>query len=379
MRVSTAQWAPDVGASKAVALEVLLHGPIARSDIARKLKLSAGSLTRLTTPLIDAGLIVEGDERSQGRAGRPSRPLDVVAGSRHFLGFKVTATTVLGVMTDLRANIESVQAIDLATTSVDEVVDAITRLAHDLGSAVPSVTAIGVGIGGLVSPDGLVRNAPFLGWSEVPLEVLIEQRTSIPTVVANDLIAFTEYENWFGAGRDLERFAVITIGAGIGYGLVVHDAIVTDDDYGIGLVGHWPMDPFGPVCSAGHRGCARSVLTNSAITDAVSAAIGRPVDFETALDLASENEPAARRVVDEAGRGLGRLIAAIANLTMPEVVVLGGEGVRLADVAADSISQGINEHRDARAKPPLLHRTSGDDTEWCRGAAVLAIQKYVLS
>lgn len=373
-----AEWTPDVGASRAVALEVLLHGPIPRSDIARKLKLSAGSLTRLTAPLIDAGLLVEGDERSQGRAGRPARPLDVVADSRHFMGFKVTGTTVLGAVADLRASILRTASIDLSGNDVDEVVDCITRLARDLGSTVPAVSAMGIGIGGLVGSDGLVRSAPFLGWADIPLRDLVERATDIPTVVSNDLIAFTEYENWFGAGRGLERFAVITLGAGIGYGLVVHNEIVTNDDYGIGLVGHWPMDPFGPVCPEGHRGCARSVLTSSAITDAVSAAIGRPVDYASALELAQRGEPAARRIVDEAGLGLGRLLAAIANLTMPEIVVIGGEGVLLASVAAETIRRGMNEHRDARARPLLLHLTSGDDIEWCRGAAVLAIQNYVL-
>lgn len=378
MRVSTAEWAPDIGASRAVALEVLLHGPIARSDIARKLKLSPGSLTRLSAPLIDAGLLVEGDERNQGRAGRPSRPLDVVSASRHFLGFKVTGATVRGVVTDLRATIVDEATVNLTRTSVDEVVDAISSLSSRLGSAVDSVSAMGIGVGGLVEKNGVVQSAPFLEWENVPLKALVELRTGIPTVVANDLIAFTEYENWFGAGREIERFAVITLGVGIGYGLVVHDEIVADGDYGIGLVGHWPIDPFGPVCPAGHRGCARSVLTNSAITDAVSSAIGRAVTYEAALDLASQGEPAAMRIVDEAGRGLGRLIAAISNLTMPEVVVLGGEGVRLADVASKSIAEGIAENRDPRAHSPRLHTTSGDDSEWCRGAAVLAIQNYVL-
>lgn len=378
MRVSTAGWAPDVGASRAVALEVLLHGPIPRSVIARKLNLSAGSLTRLTAPLIDAGLLVEGDERTYGKAGRPSRPLEIVSSSRHFLGFKVTGSTVLGTVTDLRATILRSAARELTSTSVDEVVRVICELAKDLGSSVPEVSAMGVGIGGLVDDSGVVRSAPFLEWNDVPLGSLVQEATKIPTVVANDLVAFTEYENWFGAGRELERFAVITLGAGIGYGLVVHDEIVTDDDYGLGLVGHWPMDPHGQLCPAGHRGCARTVLASSAIAGSVSAALGREVDYETALDLAAANEPAARRVADEAGHGLGLLIAAIANLTMPELVVIGGEGVRLASVAGPAIRAGIAEHRDPRTTTPTLHSTSGDDLEWCRGAAVLAIQDYVV-
>ncbi|UYN83105.1 MAG: ROK family transcriptional regulator [Microcella sp.] len=378
MRISTVEWAPDVGATRAVALEVLLHGPIARSEIAKKLQLSAGSLTRLAAPLIEAGVLIEGDEQSRGRAGRPSRPLDIVPESRHFLGFKVTSNSVLGVVTDLRATILGTRTANLRSTAVEHVVDIIEALSRELGGLVPSVNAMGIGVGALIGSDGVVRSAPFLEWTDVPLQQLVRERTSIPTVVANDLVAFTEYENWFGAGRELERFAVITLGAGIGYGLVVHDEIVMDDDYGIGLVGHWPMDPYGPLCPAGHRGCARTVLTSMAIAGSVSAALGRTVSYDEALDLAQAGEPAAARVIDEAARGLGRLIAAIANLTMPEMVVIGGEGVRLTSIAELSIRAGMSENRDPRTRELPLNFTSGDDSEWCRGAAVLAIQDYVL-
>jgi predicted NBD/HSP70 family sugar kinase len=110
----------------------------------------------------------------------------------------------------------------------------------------------------------------------------------------------------------------------------------------------------------------------------VSAALDRPVSYDEALDLAAAGEPAARRVVDDAGRGLGRMIAAIANLTAPERVVLGGEGVRLVDVAGDAIREGIAADRDPRAREIDIVTTPGDNSEWCRGAAVIAIQRYVL-
>ena len=110
----------------------------------------------------------------------------------------------------------------------------------------------------------------------------------------------------------------------------------------------------------------------------MSQAIGRPVSYPEALDLAASGEPAARRVVDDAGRGLGRLLAAIANLTMPETVVLGGEGVRLAEVAAAAIDTGLRADRDPRTRPIPLTIRSGENIEWCRGAAVVAIQTFVL-
>ncbi|MCU1556889.1 MAG: MarR family transcriptional regulator, partial [Microbacteriaceae bacterium] len=350
MRISTPPWTPDTGASRAVALEVLINGPISRSDIARRLDLSPGSLTRLSTPLIDSGLLVEVEERTDGRAGRPSRPLDIVPDSQHFIGMKLTGNEVLGVATDLRANVLASASATLSSRGPESVARVIAGLANDLGRHVPSVTALGVGIGGLVDEHSVVLNAPFLEWADVPLGSLLESLSGIPTVVENDVVAFTESEHWFGAGRGFDRFAVLTLGAGIGYGLVAHNEIVVDGDSGLGLVGHWPLDPFGPLCPAGHRGCARSVLTQSAISLAVSSALSRPVSYDEALDLAEEGEPAARRVVDDAGRGLGRIIAAVANLTAPERIILGGEGVRLVDAATDAIKEGIRNDRDPRAK-----------------------------
>ena len=105
MRIPTQPWAPSNGASRAVALEVLLNGPLSRSDIARKLELSPGSLTRLSTPLLESGLLIEVEEVMDGRAGRPSKPLDIVPASQHFIGIKLTGTDVVAVLTDLRANV----------------------------------------------------------------------------------------------------------------------------------------------------------------------------------------------------------------------------------------------------------------------------------
>lgn len=378
MLISTPPWTPDTGASRLVALEVLINGPISRSDIARRLALSPGSLTRLSTPLIESGLLVEVEERADGRAGRPTRPLDIVPNSQHFLGMKLTGDAVLAVVTDLRANILHSQSAPLDSRQPAHVASVIARLGEQLRELVPSVTAMGIGIGGLVADHSIVLSAPFLGWKDVDLGRMIERLSGLPVVIDNDVVAFTESEHWFGAGRGANRFAVITLGIGIGYGLVIHDEIVVDADSGLGLVGHWPLDPFGPLCPAGHRGCARSTLTLSAVSQAVSSALGRNVDYDEALTLASLGDPVARRVVDDAGRGLGRLLAAVANLTSPERIILGGEGVRLMEVAALAVQEGIGIDRDPRAKPLNIVTTPGDDSEWCRGAAVIAIQRYVL-
>ena len=368
-------WAPNNGASRAVALEVLIHGPISRSEIARRLELSQGSLTRLTTPLIESGLLVEVDG---GKSDRRTRPLDVVPRSKHFIGLKLTGTEVIGCLIDLRSKVCDFARTPLRGNDPERVVDIMAALIRRLALRVPSVTAVGVGLGGLVRDCALVVRAPFLDWEDVPLGVMLAERTGLPTVIENDVLAFTESEHWFGAGRGLERFAVLTLGAGIGYGAVINGKIVTSPDSGIGLVGHWPVDPNGPVCKDGHRGCAAAVLSTEGVERSVSLALGRPISYEQCLNLAQAADPAARRIIDDAGRGLGRLIAAIANLTVPERIILGGEGVRLADIASEAMREGIARDRDPLACPLDMRINRADEREWCRGGGVIAIQTYVL-
>jgi len=376
MTLQDEPWVDAETGANAVAIQVLRHGPISRSDIARRLRLSPGSITRLSTPLVEQGLIVETTVPNEGRAGRPSRPLDVVPESRHFVGIKLTGDRAEGVLTDLRTTPRGAHAVDLTSTGVDDVVDALVALVEHLGDDTRPAVGVGVAVGGRVQ-DGVVTSAPFLGWTDVPLARLLEDRLGCEVTLENDLIALTAEEHWFGAGRDLDRFAVVTVGAGVGYGLVAHGEIVANQDSGLGLVGHWPIEPFGPMCPEGHRGCARAVLTTAAIESNVGAAVGSAVDYDEAIRMAEDGHPAARRVVDDAVRGLGRLLAAIANLTVPERIILGGEGVRMVDVARPALDEGIAEARDPRASALDIVTIAADNEDWCRGAAAVAIQRYV--
>ncbi|WP_454299234.1 ROK family protein [Salana multivorans] len=154
-------------------------------------------------------------------------------------------------------------------------------------------------------------------------------------------------------------------------------SFVADDDVGLGLVGHLPLDPFGPVCYAGHRGCANAMLTAGSIASAVSLAKGRPVDYDEALDLALAGDAAARRVAADAGHALGRFVALVANIALPRLVVVGGEGARLATVAEAQVREALDAHRKPGARPIEVVVQSGSLGEWARGAAVVAIQDHV--
>ena len=303
-------WQPQDELAQSVALEVLLHGPLGRSELARRLSLAPATLTRISTDLIAS--VVEG-------------------------------------IASLASQAEKTFRID----------------------------AIGVGIGGVVTDQGIIRSAPFLEWEDVDLVGLLRDHIEIPVFVANDLTAYTQAQHWFDLGAQHRNFAVLTLGVGTGYGCVANGRPLENQDSGIGLVGHWPLDPLGPLCSQGHRGCAESMLTTPAITRSISEALGRELSWSEVISLAEAEDPAVSAVLRASGLALGRLIGAIANLTAPEVVIIGGEGVALASLSNQWMRQGLAETRDPRASLVKIELASPANETWCRGAAVIGLQGYV--
>jgi predicted NBD/HSP70 family sugar kinase len=381
MTAVAASWLPLSAGERSVAIEVLVHGPLSRTELARRLDLSAGSLTRLTKPLIESGLLIEVPEAgtpAEVRQGRPSQPLDVVVESLSFIGFKITEDMVYGVVTTLRSEIVARHDRPLAGHDPAEVADLLAEMTSELARAYPRLAGIGIGVGGFVQERAVVGESPFLHWRDVPLGELVEERTGLPVVVENDVAALVEAETWFGAGRGLDRFVVLTIGAGIGYGLVLGGRRVpyAEEDRGFGR--HWIIDPNGPLTPDGNRGSAVSLLTIPNIRYQVHAATGRDHTYEEILGLAAAGDPMPARVIDEAGRALGVLVAQIANFAMPQKIMLAGEGVGLMDVAGKTVEDTIRSHRHPLATPIDLETRVSDFHDWARGAAVLAIQVLVL-
>ncbi|GAA1597966.1 ROK family transcriptional regulator [Kribbella hippodromi] len=376
------EWRPLAGPSRQVALEILLDGPLSRAELSRRVGLSPGSLTRLTKPMVESGLLVEVEGGpTDARVGRPSQPLDLDAHAHHFVGIKLTGDSAIGVLTTLRAEVIASAERPITDPTPSVVADLVLELTDDLALQVPAgtpITGLGISLGGRIGAGSEVRWGPYLNWVDVPFGDILAAHTDVPIVLANDLTSLTEATHWFGAGRNADRFVLLTIGAGVGYGLVVHNRIVESPDVTLGLIGHYPLLPDGPRCDRGHRGCALSLLTVGAITEQLGAALGRPVEYDEALDLAAKDDPAAREVIGRAGRALGKLIAAAANFTMPELVVLGGEGVRLAEVAHHELLTALHADRHPSAAELPMVLQPADFGEWARGAAVVAIQTFVL-
>jgi predicted NBD/HSP70 family sugar kinase len=360
-------------ACKAVAVEVLVHGARSRAQLAKSMGLSPATLTRLVKPLVETGILVEADAvRTPGR-GRSFLPLDVVADAHRFIGVKLTTESIYAVVTDLRAEVCDAETVDVPSLEVPDVVAAVagvvTRLASRAGAP---VQAVGVTVGGKVNKGETVADSPFLHWHDVPFRTLLAREVLAPLFLANDVVGLTKAQQWFGYGRTYPDFALLTVGAGVGYGLVINHEVVPTL---VNPVSHFPIDPHGPFCSWGHRGCLTAYVTSGAMTAAVAVGHGRPVTYQEVLQLAEDGDPLAARVAREAAHALGRATAAVTSLTGIERIILSGEGVRLAEIAADRLHSARLEYAAGQAGglEPVIRPM--DFVEWARGAAVVAIQE----
>lgn len=358
--------------AKRIAIEILVHGPKSRAQLAREMDWSAPSLTRLVKPLIGAGILVETDPvRTPGR-GRSPVLLDVVPDRWRFTGVKLTTDSIYAVTTNLRAEILDSETVAEPSLDVEEVSDAVTEVVSRLAvrdGRQPD--AVGVTVGGLVEGGETVADSAFMNWTDVPFRRILAGRMAPPVFLANDVVGLTRAQQWFGHGRTFRDFALVTVGAGVGYGLVIDDRLVPTPPF---PVSHLQIDPYGPVCPWGHRGCMTAFVTSGAMTAAVSVAHGREVSYDEVLDLAGGQDAAARRIVDEAAHALGRAIATITSLTSVDRIILSGEGVRLAEVGWDALRAGRLEYHRGRSfgLDPVIRQM--DFLEWARGAAVIAIQ-----
>ncbi|MEV4229785.1 ROK family transcriptional regulator [Streptomyces bobili] len=367
---------------------LLSHGPLTRLEMARRAGLSPAAVTKAVRPLIASGYLVEeadaGGEADVRRAlGRPATLVRVDGGRALFIGLKLTGDEIIGVLTDLCCRILLARRVPLADRGPDAVLDATTDLVRELLTEADGygvrVAGLGVAVSGDVDrAEGVVRYSPFLDWRDVPLAALVAAGTGLPVTVDNDVRALTVAEQWFGAGVGLSDFAVVTVGAGIGCGLVVHGRVVAGAHGVAGEIGHVTVDADGPPCHCGNRGCLEAVASDGAILARIRETGGTEVTGTAeAVERARQGDTGAREAYARAGNAIGRGIATVANLLGPARVIISGEGLAAYDLFAEQIREafqaaafGSAAQCDVRTRPLPFE-------EWARGAAATAIQSFI--
>ncbi|NQX26427.1 ROK family transcriptional regulator [Microbacteriaceae bacterium VKM Ac-2854] len=371
---SAQRWPYLPDAERGALRELLIHGPLPRAEIARRIDVSRASLTRATRVLMEHGMIAEGEVALRGAMGRPSEMLVVRHDAHHFLGVKLTGDTVFAVVTDLGAQVVAEVEEPLDSTSVEDTVEQIGRIHDRLALEYADIHAAGVCLAGtIVRIDGreIVVVSEYLRWHDVPLSELLSARIGVPVTADNDVRALTATEHWFGVGAGCDALALVTVGAGIGTGIVVEGKVITGAHGRAVRLDHIVVDTGGPVCGLGHRGCASAYLP----ADAIVAAVGiLGLDYPGAVELAKTGHPGAVRAFDDAARALGVLIGTVLNGFDPEKIVLTGDGLAVVDLAEPRIRATIDTVRLPSPHPVPLEVVPFEFTEWARAGAVLAIR-----
>ena len=243
-------------------------GPMSRAALARELGMSSATLTQVTKRLLALGVIEELDGHAPPRGGRPGRLIGLVGSAGRAVGVKVAADHVVvvdmrldGEVTETRTVPFDALALDAVPTIV-ELLRPFTTPAEDR----PPLLGIGVGVPGNVDQPGSgVVDAAVLNWESLPLGALLSAALPVPVLVENDVNVLGSGERLYGRGRNLNDFLVVTIGRGVGLAVVADGRVYRGARGGAGEFGHIPVQPDGPRCACGRRGCLEALISDAAL------------------------------------------------------------------------------------------------------------------
>jgi predicted NBD/HSP70 family sugar kinase len=374
----------DTPADALVCETILTQGPILRGEVSRRTGLSSAAVTRATRTLLEAGYLVElGPAGARAGSGRPASLLDVRADREFFAGVTVATEEIIGVVIDLKAGVRIARHRPLTSRGVpgvvSEIADLVAELKREFPRAAGGLHRLGVTVSGDVDRSlGVAQYSPFLQWRNVPLAALLESETGLITVLENNVRGLTIGEQWFGAGVGVSSFALVTIGAGIGSGIVVNGSVLTGAHGVAGEIGHISIDPLGPQCRCGCRGCVEAIASDQAIIDQIRSKTGiEGLTGPDAIALAKSGDPAARSVFSRAGRAIGLALAALANLIGPERIVISGEGLAALDLFETEVRQSFAAQAFATAEQCEIVIRPLPFEHWARGAAIVAIHDLI--
>jgi predicted NBD/HSP70 family sugar kinase len=352
-------------------------GPIARNVIARQLGLSPATVTSVTRELLERGILREAD-RVPSRGGRPAVLLELVGGAASAFGVKIAPDHLVGVRVNLDADVLERFEVGFDTGAVDSV----ERLGEVLELWIgpldgrPPLLGVGLGVPGVVDTQRLKVNAPSVGWRDLALSRILEKRLRVPVLVDNDVNTLAVSERLYGRGQSVESFITVTVGRGVGLGIVAGGDIYRGAGGGAGEFGHVSVVEDGVRCSCGKRGCLETVVSDPAlVAEARSRGVlSRRQGIEKLRWLADSGEEGAVAVFARAGLTLGRAVAGLVNVLSPGLVLVSGEGTQAWPHMAASFEEGFRSH----LFPPLggvqVEVDPWDDVKWAVGAAALVLR-----
>jgi len=367
-------------------------GAISRVEISRTTGLSQATVTSITSELIGAGMLLEQESSGKSVGGRRPVPLSLNPRGAYTVGVHLSVNRVCVVLMDLQAMIISshTEILDTDNLSLELVVEKIIQAVHtclwDADFSKNQVSGIGVAIPGLIdSRTGFVHYIPNYQWQDVNLAELLKNKMGIPIYVENSANTLVIFEQWFGIGRGVDNFILITTENGIGMGMVVNGQIFRGFRGGAGEFGHTLVEENGPSCRCGERGCLEAICGNNAIIrearEAALRGVWQPeriesICIEDVLAAARQGNQVLRDIYKRVGRTLGTGINNLQKLFDPEKIIISGKGVLAGELLFGPMSETLHKDIsfDSNARTRLFVQ-EWKSINYARGAGALVLQE----
>lgn len=366
-------------------------GPASRVEIGERTGLAPATVSEITAALLAEGLLRESRSVVAGR-GRPRILLEINADGGRVLGVKLSTYRVTLSLTDLVGRLIDATSLPLlpeqlgAVATADRIVDGIEGFLHRLGLGPSMLAGIGVGLPGFIeSGTGAARWSPLFGIDPPPFAGLVQDRLGVPVTIENDVNLVALAERWFGEGRGVDNFCVVTVEHGVGMGMYLDGRLYRGRGGMAAEFGHVRHVEGGRLCRCGQRGCIEAYAADYALVEraaefmdlgpladahAINAAV-REITRQAKL-----GDARLRRLFAEAGHALGLGMANLVNVLTPERMLVTGEGVRADDLLMRPLIDTFQDNvlPFLRETTPLIWHRWGDEV-WAQGAAALVLNE----
>jgi N-acetylglucosamine repressor len=356
-------------------------GSISRAELARQSQLSAPTVSAIVDHLMKRGIVVE-TTTAPSSGGRPPVLLSVDPKAGYVVGIKLRGDGVTTVVCDLDAQIVSsneryVPLVGEPMAALDAIEEETRRALRDAAVPASKVLGVGVGLSGVIdSSAGVCRFSHLLQWHDVELAAPLRRRLGLPVWVENDVNTLAVAEKWAGDAHAARDFLTLSVGRGIGLGIVIDRSLYRGAHGAGGEFGHMIVEPGGPKCECGRYGCLEAMVGEGALRRRVSERKGYDVSRDDLLALVELGDSATLDVVDSAGRKLGLAVANVVTLLNPELLIICGEGTSLGSPFIDPIVSAVREQTFADLGRQLeIKIQSWGDEAWAVGAATLVLRE----
>ena len=380
----------DVNAIRNINQTVLLHlirerQPISRVDIARITGLRPGTISSIVNRLIRKGVIFEGAE-GPSSGGRKPTYLNINAENAYVLAIDIGVRDTAYAVSDFNGRI--LKQKNLITEGdpyefIDRLADSIEKLVRSDYSRV-NFAGVGVSVPGLIRRDtGEVAVSPNLGWSDLPLRELLEEKLGLPVYVENDANAAAFSELWYGPLDEIKvkTLLYILVVDGLGCGLIINGELHVGSKIGMGGFGHMCIEPNGELCSCGRKGCWETLASESATIARYHRLMSNKngsitTSITDIISQANRGDEKAIAALTSTAEYLGEGIASLAHGLSPETIVIGGD----ITAAWSLLSPVINERLKSQYIIPDITRIEIRPASVQRpglfGAIPIALQNY---